>query len=377
MSKFRLPLLVVFVVTVAGCAGPAQMEIAQQDLDKMGLQEAWYVPYENHGTGKPLVVKDIMLFKNVAVLRRQDDTLEAFNRSTGLARWAINLEGRIIGEPHEHERFIYIVAGRYVYELDQLSGYSRNKHKLDFVPTSGPIVSQKNIFVSSTDCKVQALSRLDGTHMWVKNALKPIRFRSVLTEGQIVFSSLDLNIYSVNDTDGLLVWTFSDIDSPIAGPMVYRANRIYLTCRNGRVMAISRSSRDLYTRKVYWDWASDHEIFRGPKLGRGLLFIHDAVDTLYAFDITTGEGKKVEGPVWSCRNVNTVVASGKEFIYLKMNADKAGVNGYLAKLDIHKGTVINHIKLPPHQQIAENTLSGEILLVDNIGSIYSYKESNP
>jgi len=372
MSKIRLPVLTILLVLSAGCMASRHVGFAQEDLDKMGLELAWESPY-----GEPLTVKDVYLFKNVVIVRQEDDTLEALGRTSGLSQWIVNLVEPIIGEPYEYERFIYIVAGRSVYEFDQLSGFSRNKFTFKFVPTSGPVVSQKNIFISATESKVHCLSRLNGRHMWLKNARKPILFRPTITEGQVVFASLDLSIYSVNDTDGVQTWRFTDLDSPVAGPMAYRANRIYVTCRNGRVLAISRSRRKLYTRKVYWDWATDTEILEGPKLGRGVLFVRDADRNLHVFDITVGEGKKVEGPAWSEPNVERVAAAGKDFAYLVVD-DKSSRRGRtLKKVDIRKGETVTQMKLPPLQLIAENTLSGEIFLVDDAGTVMLIKESNP
>ena len=357
-------LLISALLLMAGC-GTVETGFRQVDLDRMGLQVAWKAP-----APAPRKIHDLYVYQHVVVLRQQDNTLLGFARGSGKFQWGVHFDAGIVGDPYEFERFLYVISSSQAWEVDQLTGFGKRKLDMKCVPFTGPAVNQKSVVVSAMSDEVHAVSRFDGEHAWQKNARKSIRARPTLGEGQVFFASDDGRVYAVNESDGKLTWDF-DVGVRVAGPIVFEANALYIHVFDGRIMALSRFGRSLWSRKVLWEWSISQPFLDGPILGNGLLFSLDSTRRLWVFDPTAPGDKPFPGPRWSHPEVSRIVGITDKYLYI------ATTRNTLKKLNISTGELVAEMVLPAYQAVAMNVLSGEVSLVDNVGSVYALKEITP
>jgi len=390
------PAVLMFLLTI-GCAAPSSFK--QADLDQMGLQLSWRAK-----APQTRQVLDIYPYKSTVVIQVDEYSLFGFDRASGKSQWAVGYGSKLIGAPAEYENFLYIVSGAQISEVDEVTGFGKQKMPLKIAPVSGAIANSKYVVVSTLDNEIHALSRLEGRPQWSKNAGMPVRNRPTFGEGMVFFGSDNKTIYAVNESDGKLAWTF-DAGGLLAGPMVYEKNRIYMTLFQGSVMAISRFERKRWSDKVLWEFPITEPFMEGPKLGKGLLFCIDTANHLWVIDITpdTEETpapasapsaqkpaesptaaeaaaasaaapkpvKPFKGPIWDLAGVKCVAGVSDRYAYL------ATPRGTLKKVDLKDGKVVAEMRLPPCQAIATNPLSGEIYLANKRGDLCQLKEKNP
>src|SRR4051812_47152108 len=67
---------------------------------------------------------------------------------------------------------------------------------------SSPVVDGNSVYVGSTDHKLYAVNRADGTLRWSFDTYGPVNSSPAVDQGLVMFSSIDGRFYAVDATTG-------------------------------------------------------------------------------------------------------------------------------------------------------------------------------
>jgi len=217
-------------------------------------------------------------------------------------KWAVQTDGPIRGAPTVSDREVYVGSSDgCVYAIDKIRGAVNWKFDTGAPIAGAPTIAGNKLIVTGRSRLVYALDRANGHVLW-SFAMQPdlptptewnfYTAPAVVDAEQVLVPSGDGFLYALNLENGALRWKFRTDDSLRAAPLVADGT-IYQPSGDDYVYALSRDG------KLRWKFATEglkydlsagfirSDIFSRPSLqGRTLVFAsRDA--NVYAVDIDT------------------------------------------------------------------------------------------
>ena len=198
--------------------------------------------------------------------------------------------------------------------------------------TSAPAVVNGVVYVGNGDGNLYALNAYNGVLLWKYTTGGGVHSSPAVFKGVVYFGSDDGNLYAVNANTGALLWRFA-AGGPVGTPAVYSTPNnlaiVYVGCGDGTVYSIKAS-----TGGLLWKYATGASAFYfAPAVSRGVVYVDDEYDHLYAFNAVTGRllwMNTLFAPGYI--RASSVVANGAVYI--------AAAGGGLQALDANTGAFL-------------------------------------
>jgi outer membrane protein assembly factor BamB len=295
--------------------------IPQALARRYGLERAWFTQIELDRARSRIIYinqdgKSLFVQTDAGVLH----VLDANTGSTLWSNQVGNAEYPSLA-PAANKEFVAIVNGSTLYLLNRDNGQIKWTHKLGGGPGAGPAISEDHVFVPLINGRVEAFDiKKPNLPPWIyssagramvqpiytgQNVAWPtsrgflfvaqtgehpsIRFRmetqdeitakAVFRKPYLYISSLDGNVYAVNEITGEQRWRFSAGD-PIAEPASVIDDRVYVPTDHAGMYCV-----DATTGRELW-WAPRVERFLAASKDR--VYATDNLYQLYILDTKTG-----------------------------------------------------------------------------------------
>jgi outer membrane protein assembly factor BamB len=325
--RFVKQILICFVLlVVASLFQFAQAEtsggIIPQTLSRRyGLERAWFTQIELDRSRSRITY--ITQDGNSLFVQTDSGVLHVLDANTGSTLWSNQIGNTDFPSlaPAANKQYVAIVNGSTLYLMNRDNGQIKWTHRLGGGPGAGPAISEDHVFVPLINGRVEAYN-IEKPELppWIyssagramvqpiytgRNVAWPtdrgflfvaqtgeqpsIRFRvetqdaitssAVFRKPNLYVSSLDGNVYAVNELSGEQVWRFSAGD-PIAEPASVIDDRVYVPTDHAGMYCV--------------DAASGREIWWTPRVERFLaaskerVYATDNLYQLYILDAKTG-----------------------------------------------------------------------------------------
>lgn len=131
---------------------------------------------------------------------------------------------------------------------------------------STPVVDGDAVYVGSTDHKLYAINRRDGTLKWSFDTFGPVNSSPAVSNGLVMFGSVDGRFYAVDASTGKQKWIFKT-----AGESRFTAPGIHGAIPRTEMMA---DPFDVY--------------LSSPAIANGVVYFGSGDHNVYALDVATG-----------------------------------------------------------------------------------------
>ncbi|MCH8184900.1 MAG: PQQ-binding-like beta-propeller repeat protein [Chloroflexi bacterium] len=280
MARIIVPALLLFLLALAGCA-------------RINNPEGW--------SGS--AVQGNSLFTGTT-----QGEIISLDKTNGETIWRFGLQGEeddraIYGTPAISGDSLYV--GGYdglLYSLS-LDGSEKWIERLD-----GPVVGGAALFdgflvvgsevddpVDGNEGMVYGFDAETGERQWRFPVEGKVWSTPAISDGLVIFGSLDHRVYALNLTDGKRVWTFDTGGAVAASPVVARG-RVYVGSFDGVFYAINASSgveEWRFDGASNWFWAQ-------ALVAQGIVYAPSLDGNLYALGATTGDllwKLETDGPI--------------------------------------------------------------------------------
>ncbi|AOM00414.1 outer membrane protein assembly factor BamB [Cobetia marina] len=299
--RLSLPVSLLTVSLLAGCASSAQPEYAPKELvdfdATVALDSAWSESVGN-GLGRahyplaPIVANDRLF------VAAEEGELEAFDAKTGDEVWQITLPAGITSALNADPSRLYVgTRDGKVSAIDQQDGSIEWSTRVSSEVLAAPQYNEELIVVQSVDGSVTALDRFTGEEQWVYSAtipaltlrgtgaprvIQPVTFAG-FANGKLV---------TLDNRSGQELWDLrvavpsgrTEVDQLVdldGQPVLTRDGRLYVTSYNGRLIAL-----DARNGEPLWDKPSSS--YLTPIVVGDYLFSIDNASHILAMDANTG-----------------------------------------------------------------------------------------
>ena len=165
---------------------------------------------------------------------------------------------------------------------------------------STPLVRGGVVFIGSEDHNLYAIDAETGEEIWHFATDGHIRTRPAVARDTVVVTSQDGYLYALDSDDGELSWSqrvappVSDSDSLGSSPPspAIDEDAAYVAARAEVGLDWSLSAYDLSDGGLRWRNEVEHQVFRSPVAGNGMVFL--SAEDLYGIDAHSGD------TVWTC-----------------------------------------------------------------------------
>lgn len=171
---------------------------------------------------------------------------------------------------------------------------------------SSPVVDGGTVYVGSTDHKLYAVNRADGTLKWSFDTYGPVNSSPAVDQGLVMFASIDGRFYAVDATTGKQKWMFRTAgESRFTAPGIHGAiprtemmadpfdvflssptvskGVVYFGSGDHNVYAL-----DVATGVLKWKFQTGDVVHASPAIVNNVVYIGSWDRNMYALDATTG-----------------------------------------------------------------------------------------
>jgi outer membrane protein assembly factor BamB len=171
---------------------------------------------------------------------------------------------------------------------------------------STPVVDGDAVYVGSTDHKLYAVNRADGSLKWSFDTYGPVNSSPAVSNGLVMFASVDGRFYAVDVATGKRKWMFkTDGESRFTAPGIHGAIPrtemmadpfdVFLsspTVANGIVYFGSGDHNvyalDVATGTLKWKFKTGDVVHASPAVVNNVVYIGSWDRNMYALDATSG-----------------------------------------------------------------------------------------
>ena len=144
-----------------------------------------------------------------------------------------------------------------------------------------PAVVNGVVYFGSTDGNVYALNASTGVKLWSYNAYWNVASSPAVANG-VVYVGCALNLCALDASTGALLWSYN-IDFVPASPAVANGVVYIGSGNDGNVYALNAS-----TGALLWSFATGYLITSAPAVANGVVYISSNLNDIYALNATTG-----------------------------------------------------------------------------------------
>jgi outer membrane protein assembly factor BamB len=171
---------------------------------------------------------------------------------------------------------------------------------------STPVVDRDAVYFGSTDHKLYAVNRADGSLKWAFDTYGPVNSSPAVSNGLVMFGSVDGRFYAVDASTGRQKWMFRTAgESRFTAPGIHGAIPrtelmadpfdVFLsspTVANGTVYFGSGDHNvyalDVATGTLKWNFRTGNVVHASPAVANNVVYIGSWDRNMYALDARSG-----------------------------------------------------------------------------------------
>ena len=158
MKRIVALLVLSGTVLCAIASGPARADspIPQEDLERFGLERAWFTQITAHGALAE--VEHVRLSDDLLLVQTRNGVLDAIETNSGRIRWSRRLGNPDYPShaPSGNRNFVATLNGRTAYVLNRFTGDVVWSREFDGAPGAGPVLGVTQLFIPRADGSVLA-----------------------------------------------------------------------------------------------------------------------------------------------------------------------------------------------------------------------------
>jgi outer membrane protein assembly factor BamB len=203
----------------------------------------WSFASDANVISTPVVAGSLVIFGNSL------GRIEALSLENGKKQWSYQTGNAIYSSPAVSNNKLLIGSGDgniYCFSADK--GKLLWQFKTEAAVLGCPLIDHDMVYIGGSDHHFRALNVNTGKEIWNFNGLDgPVVSTSVLYKGSIVFGAWDKNLYSLQATDGKLLWKWNNGStvrnfSPAACIPVIQDDVVYVVAPDRYLTAIDVST---------------------------------------------------------------------------------------------------------------------------------------
>lgn len=261
------------------------------------------------------------------------------DRKTGIPLWVTSFDMEILGAPtalpEEYDTLghVYCVVGKRLFAIDIQEGTISFWRPLDFLPSSGPVITGKGMFIGSWQKFIYCVSEKDGHWRWSTYTngyvMAPPTIQIPFEKATTIYLGSEnnyLHFISLDRTQKELDWSLKTrgpvVSTPVWYPKYILEDRVknnviktnvppmlFASCRDYNLYAV-----DLERSKLKWQYAAEKALSTSPVCDDRLVFVkEDNGGNLLAIDKLTGQLK------WKVGDGISIAGIDSEYYYVWNN----------------------------------------------------------
>ena len=152
---------------------------------------------------------------------------------------------------------------------------------------SSPAVTNGVVYIGAEDGNVYALNASTGVKLWSYATGDKVESSPAVANGVVYVGSADQNVYALNASTGAQLWSYATGGSVTSSPAV--ANGVvYVGSYDGNVYALNAN-----TGALLWSYATGGDVYSSPAVANGVVYFGSPDNNVYALNASTG------AKVWS------------------------------------------------------------------------------
>ena len=239
-----------------------------------------------------------------------DGKIQAVEKDTGriVETEVVSDDFEIIGGPLIHNEKLFIgstdgVLRSYILEFSnqQVTFNDHWEFKVDGEIWSTPVVSNGILLITSLDHNVYALKEDTGELIWKSKTGGAIAATPVVEKGTVFVGSFDNVFYAFDLSTGEEKWTFKKASNWYWGKPAVDGKTIYIPSLDGKLYAL-----DVNSGKKEWELETEGAIVGSPAIVADMIVIGSTDGEIRIAETNSGEllgscdvGKSIESPITS------------------------------------------------------------------------------
>jgi outer membrane protein assembly factor BamB/tRNA A-37 threonylcarbamoyl transferase component Bud32 len=253
--------------------------------------------YDNHlyalniETGKMLwkyqtdggIVSRPAILNDSVFIGSEDSRLHVVSRRTGSLQWTYYTKGPVRSSPFPAHGHIFIGSDDWAIHAINISG-GRGIWQIETSAEvrSTPFVAQDAVYAGNESGEFYCLDFRGGIK-WRYKTKRAITSSPTITDGLVLFCSLDSHLYALDTKSGYLVWRFKMDRGSISSPCV-ADGLIFTGSIDGNIYCVNLNSA-----KEVWRFQTEHQITGSPIIVGDRLYCGSVDGNLYCLDHQTGQ----------------------------------------------------------------------------------------
>jgi outer membrane protein assembly factor BamB/predicted phosphodiesterase len=203
------------------------------------VKHVWTYASDANVISTPVVANKLVIFGNSL------GRIDALSLSDGKKQWSFNTGNAIYSSAAVTGNKLVIGSGDgNIYCLSADKGKLIWQYKTGAAVLGCPLIDHNTVYIGGSDHHFRAIDLITGKEIWNFDGLDgPVVSTPVLYKGSIIFGAWDRNLYSLNATDGKLIWKWNNGSavrnfSPAACIPVIKDDVVYIVAPDRYLTAI-------------------------------------------------------------------------------------------------------------------------------------------
>lgn len=195
--------------------------------------------YPEKGSAQRMFYAEPVLAGEQLIVGDYAHKLTSLNAKTGVEIWQFTeAKGRYIDSPLVVNDLILAPNGDYTLYAVDLSGNLAWSFKAGHALWARPVSDGKNVYFSSMDQNLYAVSIADGSLVWKTPLQSSAVARGLLVDDTLYLGTLTGDLFSINTVDGSVNWT-QKLGGGIWAAPVPHEGMLYLGDQSGRISILN------------------------------------------------------------------------------------------------------------------------------------------
>lgn len=264
---------------------------------KVNMTNEWSLPIAKKSKSQAYLKLRPVILGETMYLAVNKGIVQAVDKNNGKVLWSKNVEKSIVSGPAVANNSVIVgTNAATIINLDKTSGKIKWKAPISEDSLSKAIILQDRVIVKTIDGNIYAFDIKNGKEIWKTehgspNLILKASSSPVVVDGVVLVGFSDGKLDALDVKDGRLLWQrsivyatgSSDVEKLIdidADPIVHNGV-VYIASYQGYISGIS-----LQTGQFLWSKAGS--VYKNMALAKGILYVVDSRDTIWAFDDATG-----------------------------------------------------------------------------------------
>jgi eukaryotic-like serine/threonine-protein kinase len=224
----------------------------------------------------------------------EDKNLHVVHVRSGKQAWTYPTGGPVRSSPLVAEGHVFFGSDDgYLYAINAVSGRQIWRVDMGDAIRSTPVYASDRILVGSESGDFFALD-LGGNVKWRYKAKRGITSSALVSQGMVLFSSLDGALYCLDLKSGWVVWRFRLGKGSISTPSL-ADNTVFVGSVDGYITGV-----DLRSAKELWRYKTEHQVTGSAVVYGDALYCGSVDGHLYCLEHKTGRLRwkyQTQGPI--------------------------------------------------------------------------------